>query len=93
MEKITINGVDLYLTEETAEELRRELEEERQEKRKHWMLWHWYARRWAMYGDEESGGFFSDLYKDERGFRPTWTRDEVFFFLYGRKCWIQHGIH
>ena len=94
METIIISGVTLVLTEETAKEVRTELEREHAARRDHWMLWHWYARRWAMYGNrDEDGSLFSDLYKDETGCRPHISREEVFWLLYGRECWIEHGPH
>lgn len=70
MEIIQIKGITCYLSPKTAEQLRREIAEEKEAEKRHWLLWHWYARRWAMYRDEEAGQMFSDLYKDETGCRP-----------------------
>lgn len=93
MTTIELNGVTLILTETTADTIRTELNREREEKKAHWILWHWYARRWAMYGNQYGDGdMFSDLYKDRNGCRPHYTtREDIFDFLYGRECWIQHG--
>lgn len=106
METIIMNGVTLVLTQETAKILRaqvdaiaqeREAEQrrEREEQKAHWMLWHWYARRWAMYGNkfDFDGDYFSDMYKDEHGIRPRFSREEIFWILYDRENWIQHGRH
>jgi hypothetical protein len=94
MRTIELNGVNLFLTEETAEAIQRELDREREVRRSHWILFHWYGRRWAMYGDKYGdGGMFSDLYKDENGSRPHMTRAELFWILYERECWIEHGPH
>lgn len=90
MTTIELNGVTLILTEETAEEIRTELNREHEEKKRHWILWHWYARRWAMYGDQEAGSLFSDMYKDEHGCRPHMTQEEVTWWLGGRDCWLRH---
>ena len=91
METIIINGVACTLSTKTADQYRLEVAEEKAERRADWMLWHWYARRWAMYGDQEAGSMFSDMYKDEHGSRPHMTRDEVLWFLYGRECWLEHS--
>lgn len=102
MKTIELNGITLTLSEETANALMAELEadrldaereqnREREERRFRWVMWHWYARRWAMYGSAEDGGLFSDMYKDECGCRPHMTRDEVFWILYKRDCRVQHG--
>ena len=94
MTTIELNGVTLTLTEETAKALMAELEEEREARKRHWMMWHWHARRWAMYGDRyDDGSIFSDLYKDETGIRPRFSRDDVMWILYERDCWIEHGPH
>lgn len=94
MTTIELNGVTLILTEKTANaiqtELTREREEKRAERRHDWILWHWYARRWAMYGDQEAGSLFSDMYKDEHGCRPHMTQEEVTWWLGGRDCWLRH---
>lgn len=92
METIIMNGVTLTLTHETAEQIRTELNREREERKNHWMMWHWYARRFAMYGDRDyDGSLFSDLYKDENGCRPHMSREDILWILYGRDCWIEHG--
>ena len=95
MTTIELNGVTLILTEETAEAIRAELNREREERKRHWILWHWYGRRWAMYGNrfDCDGDYFSDMYKDENGFRPHMSREEIFWILYERDCWIEHGPH
>lgn len=94
METIELNGITLVLTEATAQALHREIEEEKMAKRRHWLIWHWHARRWAMYGDKDGdGSIFSDLYKEENDCRPHMTREQVFWILYGRECWIEHGPH
>lgn len=95
MKTIELNGVTLILTEETAEAIEHELNREREERRNHWILWHWYARRWAMYGNKFDcdGDYFSDMYKDENGCRPHMSREEIFWILYERECWIEHGPH
>lgn len=94
MKTIEINGISLTLTEETYAQLMEEMEEKKAEARRHWVLWHWYARRWAMYGNKDyDGSLFSDLYKDENGCRPYMNREEIFWFLDGREVWIQHGRH
>lgn len=95
METIIMNGVTLVLTHKTAETLRAQVAEIAQERKAHWMLWHWYGRRWAMYGNKFDcdGDYFSDLYKDEHGFRPRMSREEIFWILYERENWIQHGRH
>lgn len=92
MTTIELNGVTLILTEETAEEIRAELNREREEQKRHWILWHWYARRFAMYGSNDPEGMlFSDMYKDENGCRPHMSREDILWILYGRECWIEHG--
>lgn len=93
MTTIEMNGVTLILTEETAEQIKAELNREREERRSHWMMWHWYARRWAMYGNrfDCDGDYFSDMYKDENGIRPRMSREEIFWILYERENWIEHG--
>lgn len=91
METIIINGVTCILSTKTADQYRREIAEEKAARRTDWVLWHWYARRWAMYGDQEAGGLFSDMYKDEHGSRPHMSREEVLWVLYGRECWLEHG--
>jgi hypothetical protein len=102
MTTIELNGVTLILTEKTAEEIKYELKREererarkREEQKRHWMMWHWYARRWAMYGNkfDYDGAYFSDMYKDENGIRPRMSREEIFWILYGRECWVEHGQH
>lgn len=92
MKTIELNGITLFLTEETAEAIERELNREREARRARWILWHWYARRWAMYGDRHGdGSMFSDLYKDENGCRPHMSQKDVLWTLYGRECWVKHG--
>lgn len=92
MKTIELNEVTLIVTEETAREIEAELNREREERRFHWMIWHWHARRWAMYGGAEDHALFSDMYKDEHGVRPHYTTPEdVFWMLYGRDCRVQHG--
>lgn len=94
MTTIELNGVTLFLTEKTAEQIRAELNREREERKNHWILWNWYARRWAMYGDRDGdGSMFSDMYKDMHGCRPHMSRKDVMWFLYERDCWIEHGPH
>lgn len=104
MTTIELNGVTLTLTEKTLKALKAEQEEdrreaerkqkrEREERRFQWYMWHWYGRRWAMYGDAEDGGIFSDMCKEECGFRPRMTPEEVMWILYRRECWIEHGLH
>lgn len=81
MTTIELNGVTFHLTEATAEAVEAELRREREERRHQWFIWHWYARRWALYGDRDCGSMFSDLYKDEHGVRPHMTRDQVLWIL------------
>lgn len=91
METIIINGVTCIVSTATADQYRREVAEERETKRRAWFIWHWYARRWALYGDEEAGAFFSDLYKDEYGCRPHMSKAAVLRTLDGwslmRRWW------
>ena len=94
METIIINGVTCTVSTTVADQYRREVAEEQAERRNHWVLWHWYARRWAMYGNrDDAGSLFSDLYKDEHGCRPHMSREEVFWLLDGREVWLRHGRH
>ena len=93
MKTIEMNGVNLILTEETAETIERELNREREERRSHWLMWNWHARRWAMYGNKFDcdGDYFSDMYKEETGMRPHMSRGDIFWMLYERECWVEHG--
>ena len=94
---IELNGLTLTLTEETANRIYEELDEIRREKERelyreqnerrfHWYMWHWYARRYAMYNREEDYEQFSDMWKDENGIRP-WhiTPEEIIVTLNGRR--------
>ena len=104
MKTIELNGVTLIVSEATARTLQAELEEDRieaereanrknEERKFRWVMWNWHARRWAMYGSAEDGALFSDMYKDENGCRPHMSRKDVFWILYERECWIEHGPH
>lgn len=103
MKTIELNGVTLIVSEATARTLQAELEEDRieaereanrksEERKFRWVMWHWHARRWAMYGSAEDGALFSDMYKDECGMRPHgMTAEDVFWILYKRECRVEHG--
>lgn len=101
---LKFDGVDCILTDTTAaaiiaeiEEVKREKEtlrrqeREESEKLRRWFMFHWHARRWAMYGNTEDYALFSDMFKDETGVRPDYTTEEIFDLLYRRDCRMAHG--
>lgn len=81
MEIIIINGVRCILSHRTAEQYRRELEELEAEKR-HREEMRRLVRAWLVDGDEMSGDIWSDLWKDEHGCRPRYSRDTI-LWMYG----------
>lgn len=76
METIIINGVRCVLSHRTAEQYRRDCEEIAAAARRPQEMRE-LARAWAVDGDEMSGAIWSDLWKDEYGCRPRYTREEV----------------
>jgi len=76
METIIINGVRCVLSHRTAEQYRRECEENAAAARRSQAMRE-LARAWAVDGDEMSGDIWSDLWKDEYGCRPRYTREEI----------------
>ena len=76
MEIIIINGVRCTLSHHTAELYRRECEEITAEARRLQEMAE-LVRAWLVDGDEMSGSIWSDLWKDEYGCRPRYTRDEL----------------
>lgn len=76
METIIINGVACTLTTETANQYRRECEEIEAENRRPLEMLR-LVRAWLVDGDEMAGDIWSDLWKDEYGCRPRYSRDEL----------------
>lgn len=76
MEIIEIGGITITVTHQTAERIRREREEMEAEARRPEEMRR-LAFSWLIEGDEMSGDIWSDLWKDQYGCRPRYTRDEV----------------
>lgn len=76
METIIINGVTCILSTKTADQYRRECEEIEAENRRPLEMLR-LVRAWLVDGDEMAGDIWSDLWKDEYGCRPRYSRDEL----------------
>lgn len=76
MEIIIINGVRCTVTHRTAEQYRRECEEIAAEKRRPEEMRR-LVRAWLLDGDEMASSIWSDLWKDEYGWRPQYTEEEI----------------
>jgi len=75
MQVIVISGVKCVVTDRTANQYRRECEEIETEARRPQEMAR-LAKEW-LEGDEMAGNIWSDLWKDEYGCRPRYTREEV----------------